>query len=148
MDLPLVICCFFGERGPFLVQSFLFNCLDLFRGHGELCRNYIARGNHRGSLVLDFNEGTEDFTAQIAQFQKAITPGVAAVRAQSAGKDYDKEAFNLLLSLLGPYDRMANLAYPFLVPPAQPEVSRDNWIKIGLSLMETARSGEVHPGLI
>ncbi|MBI3418065.1 MAG: cytochrome c biogenesis protein CcsA [Verrucomicrobia bacterium] len=92
-------------------------------------------------------EGTKDFSAQIAQFQKAITPGIAAVRAQSAGKDYDKEAFERLLGLLGPYDLMANLAYPFLVPPAQPEVSRDNWTQIGLSLMETARSGELHPAV-
>lgn len=84
-------------------------------------------------------EDSDDFAQEIAQFQKAVPAGVAAVRAREAGKKFDEPAFNRLLEFLGRYDTMANLAYPLLVPPPHTQKSRDDWQNVGMALMEVTR---------
>ena len=92
-------------------------------------------------------ETSEDFARELEAFRQAVPSGVAAVKAQAAGKEYDKEAFDRILEFLGPYDMMARFAYPLIVPPSPAGDSHDHWSNAGVSLMDTARTGELHPAM-
>lgn len=85
-------------------------------------------------------ESSDDYARELAEYQKAIGPGVVAVRAQSAKQEYDKPAFDLLLGFLEQYNFVKEVALPLVVPPADPEKSRDDWVNAGLSLMDAARN--------
>ena len=85
-------------------------------------------------------ETSDDYARELVEYQKAIAPGVVAVRAQSAKQEYDKQAFELLLGFLERYNFVKEVALPLIVPPADPEKSRDNWVNAGLSLMDSARN--------
>ena len=43
---------------------------------------------------------------------------------------------------------MAKFAYPLIVPPLDPAVSRDHWQNAGASLLETFRNTGIHPAMI
>ncbi len=96
-------------------------------------------------------ESADDFAGELVQFQKAIGPVAAAVRAQPDGKGLDEEAMHRLIEPvrkpLTDFQMMAQLAYPLIVPPLNPEVSRDDWKNAGASLLETLRTGELHPAM-
>jgi ABC-type transport system involved in cytochrome c biogenesis permease subunit len=92
-------------------------------------------------------ETSEDFGRELEAFRQAVPSGVAAVKAQAVGKDYDKEAFERILEFLGPYDMMARFAYPLIVPPSPNDNAPDHWVNAGVGLMETARTGELHPAM-
>lgn len=92
-------------------------------------------------------EGTPDFATELDSYRKAIQPGVAAVRAQQAGHDYNKEAFDDILEHLSRYDFVARFAYPMLVPPPAPEKDREAWENVGASLMSVVKGGEIHPAV-
>jgi len=90
-------------------------------------------------------EASDDFAAELSDYGKAIKPGMEAVQAERAGQKYDKAAFDQIIEFLTRYDFVARFAYPLLVPPLQPEKSRDAWQNLGVSLMESMRSGEINP---
>ena len=90
-------------------------------------------------------EGSTNLVAEIAEFQKALPTGVAAVRAREAGQEFNKEDFERILRLLQPFDAVANMAYPLIIPPTQPEARRDAWENLGVSLMSTVHANTVAP---
>jgi len=94
---------------------------------------------------------SDDFARELADFQKAIGPAAAAVRSQREGKDVDEETLHRLIEPvrkpLTDFQMMARVAYPLIVPPLDPEVSRDDWKNAGASLLESAQSGEFHPAM-
>ena len=96
-------------------------------------------------------QSSDDFAADLADFQKAIGPAAAAVRAQQEGKSVDKDELHRLIEAvrkpLTDFQMMAQVAYPLIVPPADAEGSRDDWKNAGASLLESARTGEIHPAM-
>ncbi len=90
-------------------------------------------------------EGTEDMAAELRAFQESIGPGLAALRARQAGRDFDKEALDRLVGFLQRYDLMAQLAYPWVVPPPDAKAPRDAWQNLGRLLFETGLSGGTLP---
>jgi ABC-type transport system involved in cytochrome c biogenesis permease subunit len=91
------------------------------------------------------HETTTDFAKELEGYGKSIQPGVAAVRAQQSGQEYNKEAFDDILEYLSRYDFMSRFSYPMLIPPAHPETDRDHWQNVGASLMAVVKGGEIHP---
>ena len=64
-------------------------------------------------------ETSEDFARELEAFRQAVPPGVAAVKAQAAGKEYDKVAFERILEFPGALRHDGALtAYPLIVPPS------------------------------
>ncbi len=61
-------------------------------------------------------EGVDNFSQELADFQKAVPAGLAAVKAREAGQKYDEQAFNALLEPMSQFNEMANVAYPLIVP--------------------------------
>jgi ABC-type transport system involved in cytochrome c biogenesis permease subunit len=91
------------------------------------------------------HETTTDFAKELENYSKAIQPGVAAVRAQQSGQEYNKEAFDDILEYLSRYDFMSRFSYPMLIPPANPATDRHDWQSMGASLMSVVKGGEIHP---
>ena len=89
--------------------------------------------------------GSDDFAAELDAYQQSIAPGIAAVNARDAGKNFDQQAFNNLLGFMGGYNTVATYALPLTIPPADPGLPRDDWQNIGTNLMQTARTGEFNP---
>jgi ABC-type transport system involved in cytochrome c biogenesis permease subunit len=76
-----------------------------------------------------------------------LAPGIAAVRAQEAGKEFDQQAINRLAEFLNRYENFALMAHPFLVPPQHPETRREEWLNMGTALIELARGGALSPAV-
>jgi cytochrome c-type biogenesis protein CcsB len=91
--------------------------------------------------------GSDNFTAELDGYRKAIEPGVAAVQASQTGKSFDKEAYDSILRFLATFQEQAKFAYMLAVPPAHPEISHDDWKNIGASLMESAHGGGIQPAV-
>ena len=97
-------------------------------------------------------ENTSDFAKELADYQKTIGPGVEAVRAREAGKDYDKQAFTNIVEHLEQFDKLARmqskLEMPFLVPPHQhADHQHGEWMRTGDTLLESVRGEGLHPAL-
>jgi ABC-type transport system involved in cytochrome c biogenesis permease subunit len=91
--------------------------------------------------------GPENFTVQLAAYEQAVPAGVAAARAQQAGKSYDAAALNQLLGFLSNYNELSQSAYLLVVPPTQDTKSRDDWQSIGASLMNVVHGGDIEPAV-
>ncbi|MDB6065007.1 MAG: cytochrome c assembly protein [Pedosphaera sp.] len=93
-----------------------------------------------------------DFAGELDQIQKAIEPGIVAITAKEAGKPYDQAANDKLVAVLDEFyplqqDRSAGQVYPLVVPPAHPDVARDEWGNIGTGVLESIRSREIYAPL-
>ena len=91
--------------------------------------------------------GWEDFEAELTAFQSTIKPGMAAMQAKEAKQPYDEEVFTRFWRPLAFFfdmakDPNAGQAYPLVVPPMHPEISRDNWVNVPFSLLEMVRNNE------
>ena len=93
-------------------------------------------------------ETSDDFAAELQEYQKSIRPGMKAIQSKQAGQKYDKQTFDRIIACLTRYDFMSKAAYPLLVPPLHPEKSPDAWENIGASLVGAMDSGEIHPAII
>jgi len=87
-------------------------------------------------------EGENNWSQQLADFQKNI----AAARAvQQAGQNRENLDPELLQRINKPYqeiEQMARFGYALIIPPADPEASRDNWQNAGNSILESARANQ------
>jgi ABC-type transport system involved in cytochrome c biogenesis permease subunit len=113
----------------------------------QVMKLYGALQLYEGLMISLRPPGSDNFAGDLVDYQKAIAPGVAAVRANEEGKSYDQAAYDRILHFLGIYQQVKQYAYLLTVPPAHPEVSRDDWQNIGASLMETAHGGGVQPAV-
>lgn len=96
-------------------------------------------------------ENVDDFTAEVQSFQKTLAPGLAALaRMQAAGgkeEGANSEDLQAVAHFFRRYQMLDQAAYPLIIPPADALKSRDNWQKIGGSLMESLRTGQIHPAV-
>jgi cytochrome c-type biogenesis protein CcsB len=90
-------------------------------------------------------EGAPDFAKMIADYKAALLPGIAAFRAQQAGETADKGALEKFARVAQPFDQLANLAQPLVIPPPNPEENRNGWKNIGVALLGAMQTGEVPP---
>ncbi len=90
-------------------------------------------------------QNARDWPAELNAYLDNVKAGVAAARAEKAlQKDYDRDALDRLANDYNRFDGMSKMEPPMLIPPPQPEVSRDKWERTGDALMDVAR-GENPP---
>lgn len=89
----------------------------------------------------------QDWSAEVAEYKSLIDPGIEAVRAQQAGRQYDEAVFNKFVDYAQLFDAMSRFEPPLLVPPHHPEVDNDNWMRVGDALLEAARGEKLHPSI-
>lgn len=92
-------------------------------------------------------EQSDDFRTELAAFQDALPAGLAAWRLRQDNKEYNQADLERMARFLQGYDRVANAAYPLLVPPLEPQANREGWSNIGASLIDTLHSGRIHPAV-
>ena len=90
---------------------------------------------------------TDDLAAEIAEYQRVIPAGVAAVRARQAGNEFDATALNRLLELMSGYDAMARFALPLVVPPAHGRAGDHDWQTLGAALLGAVHGTEWPPAI-
>jgi len=90
---------------------------------------------------------SDDFVAELADYQKSIAPGVAAVRASEAGEKFDKEAYDKILGELSQFQTAGRFAAFLGVPPTDLEKGRENWKTVGTSLLDSVRNGNISPAV-
>jgi cytochrome c-type biogenesis protein CcsB len=92
-------------------------------------------------------EGVDDFSKELAQFMQDLSPAQSAAQASEKGKNFDREAIERMAQPLQDFQLMAKFGYPLVVPPLSPTASRDQWQNAGTALLESARSGAIHPAV-
>ncbi len=85
-----------------------------------------------------------DWPRELAEYEKLIEPGMAAMRAQEAGKEHDKAVLEKFMGFIQRFSTMTEVEPPLIVPPHHPERSRDEWMRMGEALMEGARDNKMH----
>ncbi len=89
-------------------------------------------------------EDARDFAGELRVYQQSIGPGRAALDAIQQGKPANQEDLRRINAFFKRYTTLSEFAWPMIVPPL-PGESRQNWRNIGAGLMETLRSGHIHP---
>jgi ABC-type transport system involved in cytochrome c biogenesis permease subunit len=94
-------------------------------------------------------EDARDFAGDLTAYGSEVQAGVAALQAQRDGNPFDQALFSRIMPQLKNFEFMSRVAYPLMVPPANPAQSRDGWQNVGASLLglATGRAAEVHPAI-
>jgi len=106
--------------------------------------NAIAKMHQRLTRYVQLRNAVQpadaqDWPAELAAFEKMVPGGVAAVKAQQAGKEYDKGSFETFVGLIERYQYMANLEPPLILPPD----GSIEWRRMGDALLEVPRGTPV-----
>lgn len=92
-------------------------------------------------------QNAKNWPVELQDYLATVPAGVAAARAQKAGKPYDKAAFEHTMEDLQRFDTMVQLEAPSIIPPLHPEIARAAWERTGNVLMQVAR-GEPAPAAL
>lgn len=90
-------------------------------------------------------QDAKDWARELAEYETLVGPGVAAARAQQAGKPFDQAVFDRFLGLVQRFDAMARFEPPLVVPPHHDDRARDEWMRMGDVLIEAARGETLQP---
>lgn len=90
-------------------------------------------------------ENSPDFSQEIRDYAAAIPAGREEVMKQQSNRPYDEAVFEQLLNYVGNYDMLARFAYPLIIPPLGENHEEAGWKNIGATLMDSARTTELHP---
>ena len=80
---------------------------------------------------------SKDLAAELAAYQKDLPASLAALEAMRAGKPYDKALVEALNQNYHGFEEMARYAYPLVVPPTDPQTTREHWVSAGTNLMQS-----------
>jgi len=106
--------------------------------------NAVAKMHQRLMLYAQLKNAlqpadAQDWPAELAAFEKMIPDGVAAIKAQQAGKEFDKTNFNVFAAFIERYQFMANLEPPLILPPN----GAHEWRRMGDALLDAPRPNGV-----
>jgi ABC-type transport system involved in cytochrome c biogenesis permease subunit len=90
---------------------------------------------------------TGAFAQELSLYGEAMRTGIVAVQQTEKGQAHNEKDLGLLMDFFKRYQNLEKRAYALIVPPLNPEQSRDDWKNIGVSLLESMKSGEVHPAM-
>jgi ABC-type transport system involved in cytochrome c biogenesis permease subunit len=88
-------------------------------------------------------ENSENFTEEVALYEKAIPGGVTALKQ---GDKTDSADVQILAKEFKRFDQLEEIAYPMIVPPTDPS-NANGWKNVGASLKEAMRDGSVNPAV-
>ncbi len=91
--------------------------------------------------------GPGGFPKELELYQAAIRTGVPAAVDTEKGNPHNEQALQSLAQFFRRYQDLDRTAYALVVPPLHPEQSRDDWANMGRSLLESMKTGTVHPAV-
>jgi ABC-type transport system involved in cytochrome c biogenesis permease subunit len=89
----------------------------------------------------------ENWPEDLAQYEKLIPAGVAAVQAQQAGQKFDEAALRSFAGYVQVFDDMGRYDAPLVIPPAGAGAGHDDWKRTSEALLEAIRDGKVNPAV-
>jgi cytochrome c-type biogenesis protein CcsB len=92
-------------------------------------------------------EGEDNWSQQLADFQRDLGPARAAAHASRDSKEFDREAIERIARPVKLFEEMATYGYALTVPPLDRDASPDHWQNAGTVLLDGARSDELHPAV-
>ena len=106
--------------------------------------NAIAKMQQRLTLYVQLRNAVQpadaqDWPAELAAYEKMIPDGVIAIKAQQAGKEYDKTNFNAFAAFIERYQFMSQLEPPLILPP----INSTEWRRMGDALLDVPRGTPV-----
>ena len=102
--------------------------------------NAIAKMQQRLTLYVQLRNAVQpadaqDWPGELTAYEKMIPEGVAAIKAQQAGREYDKTNFNAFAAFIERYQFMSRLEPPLILPPDGPT----EWRRMGDALLDAPR---------
>ncbi|RME94211.1 MAG: cytochrome C biogenesis protein [Verrucomicrobia bacterium] len=85
-------------------------------------------------------EEVHDFAADLEALQEAAGPGLKAFAASHGSRDFDQQALQKLALILRRYESSARMAYPLMIPPADPQKDPEGWKTVGDAVLEPVRA--------
>jgi ABC-type transport system involved in cytochrome c biogenesis permease subunit len=106
--------------------------------------NAVAKIQQRLTLYVQLRNAVQpadapDWPEELAAYEKMIPDGVAAIKAQQAGKEYDKTNFNTFVAFIERYQFMSQLEPPLILPPN----GSVEWRRMGDALLDAPRGTPV-----
>ncbi len=92
-------------------------------------------------------EGTTNFVQLLADYQASLPAGLAAFRARQNGEAGDDAALKRFTDYAQGFDEVAAFAYPLIIPPPDGETDRTAWSNLGVSVLGSIHSSELHPAV-
>ncbi|MEM8867933.1 MAG: cytochrome c biogenesis protein CcsA [Verrucomicrobiota bacterium] len=90
-------------------------------------------------------EGLDSLIDEYQTYEAAITPGLAELRKQQAGEDYDAALLSRFINLSEDYMKLSQTAHLRIVPPPPPADVLADWKNIGLELLDRMRNESMSP---
>lgn len=87
------------------------------------------------------------FAHELALYQAALRAALPALQHSEDGHAHNEAEFQGVVEYFRRYQDLDSLAYPLMVPPLTPHHTPDDWRNVGRSLLESLRSGEIHPAV-
>ncbi|MBI3132779.1 MAG: cytochrome c biogenesis protein CcsA [Acidobacteria bacterium] len=92
-------------------------------------------------------EDTTDLRMELSAFGTALSEGSKAFQAQQAGQKFDQGAMDRVMPFIQRYQFIAGAASFAFLPPAKGGSDHD-WVNVGNSLLESAKTGAPHPSVL
>jgi ABC-type transport system involved in cytochrome c biogenesis permease subunit len=92
-------------------------------------------------------EEADNFARDLAEFQSNLGPVQAAIQANEKGEAMDQEAIRKVAVPVRRFQMMAEAGYAMIVPPLEAQGASGQWQTAGASLLESLRTGKVHPAM-
>ncbi|HSV63163.1 MAG TPA: hypothetical protein VLH83_07430, partial [Chthoniobacterales bacterium] len=104
--------------------------------------------NLRNALILSQRlknslrpEDAHDFSKELQAYVAAIPPAAQAARQREKGETFDKSKLDSVAAFIERYENLSSTAYLLAIP----STNGAQWLSIGESLVQTVRTGEIHP---
>ncbi|MDP4643946.1 MAG: cytochrome c biogenesis protein CcsA [Opitutales bacterium] len=136
---------------------------ELRRLHGEINPEPKKRSPYE-QQIADLNDGLmlyhrvmhslhpvgdaarlDSLVDEYQTYTSLIGPGLAELRKQQAGEDYDAKILNAFIFFGDEYLKLSKTAYLSLVPPPAPVDPLEDWKNIGLELLDVMRGDALSP---
>ena len=87
------------------------------------------------------------FAEELELYRAAMRAGLPALRQSEKGEGHNSAELQGVVEYFRRYQDLDGLAYPLVVPPMNPVHTPDDWKNMGRSLLESLKTGEVHPAV-
>ncbi len=92
-------------------------------------------------------EDTADLRMELSAFGTALSEGAKAFQAKEQGKPFDQAALDRVTPFIQRYQFIAGAAAFAFLPPPKGGTEHD-WVNVGNSLLESAKTGVPHPSIL
>jgi ABC-type transport system involved in cytochrome c biogenesis permease subunit len=92
-------------------------------------------------------EESDHFLQQVQDFETLMPAGLEAIRLKETGQEYNEEQYQTFLTYLNRFDSLSTQALPLIIPPENPNLSKDEWMTMGAALFSAIRTGSVPPAV-